>query len=236
VLAVTVAPGDPVLATAHNNLGSVLAAQGRPEEALVELREALRLLRGVLGADHPNLGLILGNIATLLERLGRTTEAAAAAREAVQTFEKTTGAEHPQATQLRINWTDHLVAAGKLDEAETVLREGLVATEKAVGADDPRAASYDHALGVMLANAGRSAEARALLEIAWAIREQAEVEPLYRANTAWALARLLADDPARARTLALTARELFAGLQQTDELKAVDAWLAGTASGAKPQP
>ena len=58
------------------------------------------------------------------------------------------------------------------------------------------------------------------------LRHELRNEPLQRAETAWRLATVLADDPVRARKLALMARELFARLQQVEEVKAVDAWLA----------
>jgi hypothetical protein len=74
-------------------------------------------------------------------------------------------------------------------------------------------------------------EARASFEAAWAIREAGEVEPTHRAETAWMLAQVLADDPVRARALVVTGRELFAGMQKVAEVKTMDTWLAEHPAG-----
>jgi Tfp pilus assembly protein PilF len=47
-----------------NNLGSVLRAAGRPDEARAAFERALRLLDGEVADDHPNLVTIRRNLAT----------------------------------------------------------------------------------------------------------------------------------------------------------------------------
>ena len=57
-------PDSPALAVPLNNLGSVLRAAGRPDEARAAFERALRLLEGEVADDHPNLATIRRNIAT----------------------------------------------------------------------------------------------------------------------------------------------------------------------------
>ena len=43
---------SPILADAHNNLGNALSVQGKPDDAIAEYREALRLEAGLSRSPH----------------------------------------------------------------------------------------------------------------------------------------------------------------------------------------
>src|SRR5262249_8261390 len=66
-------PGDPF---ARLNLGNVLYAQDRPDEAAAEYREAVRL--------EPDFVLPYNNLAIALAARGKRDEAAAVLREAIR--------------------------------------------------------------------------------------------------------------------------------------------------------
>ncbi|HOC56729.1 MAG TPA: tetratricopeptide repeat protein [Verrucomicrobiota bacterium] len=86
---------------AHNNLGTALARQGRAEEAVIHLQEALRLV-----PDYPG---IHNNLGAALARQGRLDEAIPHLREAVRLAPGDAGAH--------CNLADALTWQGRLDEA-----------------------------------------------------------------------------------------------------------------------
>jgi len=65
----------PDTLTSLNNLGVLLQAQGKLDEAEPYLREAMEKCRRVLGPDHPNTRISTINTATLLEAQGKHAEA-----------------------------------------------------------------------------------------------------------------------------------------------------------------
>jgi tetratricopeptide (TPR) repeat protein len=94
---------------AHLNLGITLAQQGRTEEALVELREALRLDSSRYQL-HYNIGCLLG-------KLGQAAEALAEFREAIRSDSKF-AAWHCAAG-------NELLVLGKTDEALAEFAEAI---------------------------------------------------------------------------------------------------------------
>ena len=63
-------------AGAHNNLGNVLALQGKPEEAVRQFEEAVRL--------KPDHAVARNNLAISCKKLGRTARRSAHYREAIR--------------------------------------------------------------------------------------------------------------------------------------------------------
>ena len=63
------------LGTALNNLGNVLAACGRKDEAEAALREALGVWEKLLGPEHPNIAAALSNLSILARSRHRYVEA-----------------------------------------------------------------------------------------------------------------------------------------------------------------
>src|SRR6266566_3263526 len=51
------------VATALNNLASVLSEQGQHSEAVAMLRESLAMRKNLLGNEHPNVATALNNLA-----------------------------------------------------------------------------------------------------------------------------------------------------------------------------
>jgi len=127
--------GNPDSWTAHNDLGIVLAAEGRPAEAIQHYREALRLKPDFANA-HNNLGLALG-------ATGRTAEATAEFQEAIRI--------ESDYAEARSNLGMALVATGRTGEAIAQYQEAL-----RIRSDYAQAHNN---LGVALRRLGRTADA-----------------------------------------------------------------------------
>jgi len=134
---------EPDIADAWCNMGSILHALGRDDEALEACQRSLTLapanpaahngLGSVLGARGDLVGaqacfdraleldpgslVALSNRAGILARLGRLEEALAADREVL--------ARVPHSPELNLNLGHTLMRLGRLEEAEAALREAL---------------------------------------------------------------------------------------------------------------
>ncbi|HWR97999.1 MAG TPA: tetratricopeptide repeat protein [Candidatus Methanoperedens sp.] len=119
----------------RNNLGFVLRAQDRQEEAAAEFRESIRI--------HPGYPHARNNLGELLAAAGRHEEAAAEYRAAIRL--------DPRYAQPRNNLGNSLAATGRLAEAIDAYREAIRLDR-----------GYVHAhynLGNVLALSGRLSEA-----------------------------------------------------------------------------
>ncbi len=125
---------------AHNNLASLLASEGKLDEAIAHFQEAVRLKPDHAKA-HDSLGVAL-------VRAGRTREAVEAFVRAVQLS--------PDDAGMRTNLAEALVLSGRGDE-------GLEEFDRALGLA-PADAQVHARLGSALAQLGRNDEARAQLE------------------------------------------------------------------------
>jgi tetratricopeptide (TPR) repeat protein len=122
---------------AHNNLGLVLAEQGKTLEAEKHYRQALRLMPEYYEA-HSNLGF-------LLARQGKGEEAVAHYKKAL--------AIHPGYAAAHNNLGMLLAEQGKLKEAEKYYRQALRWS--------PEYYAAHHNLGIIFAGQGRFTEAAA---------------------------------------------------------------------------
>ena len=107
-----------------NNLGAVLADQGKHAEAETILREALR------AHDNP---ATRSNLATALYRRGEYAEAERLHRSVVRERELALGSEHVETLQSKCNFGVALAAQNKLGEAEALFREVATARRRVLG-------------------------------------------------------------------------------------------------------
>jgi len=150
----------PVAHRGLENLGGVLAAQGRDGEAIEVLRELLQLRR-----ENPDPGMLirytLHDLASALERTGGLDESIALRREFIALLE--TGALAPdppetKAAQLAMLATT-LSRTGAFEEAESLLRKNLDAL-RAIGQETSLSAAIElTGLAGVLAERGDLAEA-----------------------------------------------------------------------------
>ena len=81
-------------ASSHNDLGNVLRAAGRYDDALIEFEKATALDREGLGAEHPNTRLNEIGIAGVYIHTARFREAADLLTETIASLEDTLGENH----------------------------------------------------------------------------------------------------------------------------------------------
>ncbi|KAL1515349.1 hypothetical protein AB1Y20_001979 [Prymnesium parvum] len=145
-----------------NNLGGLLQAQGRLDEAGALYREALEAKRETLGNCHLDTLMSINNLGMLLKAQGRLDEAGALYREALEARRKTLGNHHPDTLTSINNLGSLLQAQGRLDEAEALFRQDLEASREMLGNRHPHTLGSINNLGLLLKAQGRLDEAGAL--------------------------------------------------------------------------
>lgn len=162
ILAARRGPDDPETAMTLNNLGANLLALNRTTEAEAALRRAADLRERFLGADHPLTAQTLTHLADALAAQGRTAAAEAMKRRALTALE---AEGRPVAVAAGLTGLAQLVLAreGGAEEAEALIRRALALRRTALGPDHPETLDAQTALGDVLLQSGRAAEARTLL-------------------------------------------------------------------------
>jgi tetratricopeptide (TPR) repeat protein len=125
------------------------------------------------------------------------------------------------------NIGDSQRALGDHAQAYTAYQTALAMAEQSVGGEHPYVGDALVGIGKCQLHAGHASDAVAPLERALAIRKQGS-RPVELADVELSLAgAVFATDPARARTLATSARDAFAASKSsTKELAEAEAWLA----------
>src|SRR5207248_2029129 len=89
------------LAIRFNNLGELLRAEKRYDEAEESYREALKIYTAEIGRSHPSTAHVLGNIALLYKNTARMHEAEALFRETLAIMSKFYGNEDMRTARAR---------------------------------------------------------------------------------------------------------------------------------------
>ena len=170
-------PDSAAYAVQLNNLGEVVKAQGRYEEAERLYRQALAIDRATIGAGHPEYANHLNNLAGVVEAQGRYAEAERLYRQALEIDGATIGEGHP-AYAIRLNNLAVVVQAQRRhNEAEALYREALEIGRATIGEEHPAYATRLNNLGEVVKAQGRHDEAEGLyrqaLEIDRATRGEA---------------------------------------------------------------
>lgn len=148
------------LATALNNLGRALRAQGQHDASAEAIREAIETHRRVLGPWHPNVAVALGTLGTTLHDAGDLAGAEQAERAAAAIYRRADPDGLDLANQLG-NLASTLQGAGKLDEAADAYAEALEIRARGGGAEDAQAAVLAHNLAGLQRQLGEHAAALA---------------------------------------------------------------------------
>ncbi len=205
------------------------AQQGR-DLALAQrdAQEAVTLAKRVLPADHPDIAWMLNTLAETKHRRGDQDGAISAVREAREVLTRAYGPHASQVALVMSNEGEYLTALGRPAEALPLFREALADWEAALGPDFRFLAYPLTGLGRALLALGRPGDARAPLERALRLREKGEPRPVERAETEFALARVLWADGERrrARGLAASARDEYARVGPARQQQAeVASWI-----------
>jgi tetratricopeptide (TPR) repeat protein len=210
----------------HNEANLKLVENDVPG-ALALMRQALALKEKILPPDHPDIAVSTSAVAEFLHRLGKNAEALAMVERARDTTARALGPNASELGHLASNEGEYLVALGRAKEAIPVF-EDAVKRLQGTGPESPILAYPLTGLGQAYLALGRPVDARPVLEHAWRLRETVDI-PVDAAETRFALARALWDtggDRARARGLAVAARDAYAHASDAEHARGVDTWLA----------
>jgi eukaryotic-like serine/threonine-protein kinase len=199
----------PEVAFSLTNLGNVLLTERRLDEALAYYERARDILREKLGEDHPNVARLTFNMAELAKQARDYGRAQAEYRAVIASFERSLGAEHHEVGRALNNLASVQFDVGEYDESLRNYTEALRLTERGLGADHPGLAYPLTGIGHVHLATATAQLAVAPLERALALRAAADIDPIDRADTQFALARALWDTRGdRERALALVADAL----------------------------
>ena len=154
-------------------LGSIFSRQGKYEEALSRLKQALDIRQKALGPGHPEVARTFSALGNVSIEMAQYKEALSYLQKAVQTSENALGLEHPLVAEALTNMGNLLRRQGKLDAALGAHQRALAIREKAFEPENPRVANSLMPLALVLKAQGRLAEALALEQRALKIEEKA---------------------------------------------------------------
>lgn len=229
-------PDDPLIATAWNNLGSVMVALTRYDSATTCLQRAIEIRRRENG-DPADLAVVESNLAATLGRLERWDEASAKFAAADSVLRSAGMEDSPQRAKVLGNWGVMLLRARALDRSRELLEANTALWRRIGGEDHPEVGIAENNLASVLEKLGLGEEAEphyreslrikqlalgpdhpstahTLNNLATFLRRRgdaAEAEPLLRRSAAIRESTLPADHPGLARgwyNLALALNDL----------------------------
>jgi tetratricopeptide (TPR) repeat protein len=153
-------------ATALHNRSDILAARGRPGEALAALEQSLQLLLATVGEDHAHVATTWNSMAGLLLDTGRSDEGIPLMEQVVDWRERKLGPAHLATIQAHGNLGWLLFRAGRTEDALPLLRSSLEGNLAGRGSDHPECAMSRRNLAVALISVGQAEEGLPLLETA----------------------------------------------------------------------
>ena len=227
----TLGPRHSRLSLSLNNIGNVLRRQGKLEESRASYERAVAIVEQAEGPDAPDVALPLDNLGIVVRLQGKFEEALALHRRALKIRQGQLGDSHPDVGATLEHIGTVLVEQKKPSEALGYFERQLAIDEKALGAEHPWVANDLVRLGRLHLDLHQPEQAVALLERALQLREARPAKGNGVAEARFALARALRQngrDPSRSRSLALQARETYAGDpdKNAKTLSELDAWLA----------
>ena len=219
---------SPTLDTASsvNNLGVLLLLQGRYDEALPVLQEAVDISRRVGGDQHPELARALENLGNVYYRKHEFDRTLELLDEVMTIRKEVLGENSPDVARTLNNMGMVANAAGDPETAEGYLRRAVDGMERAYGPDHPDVATSHWSLAHVLWGEGKLDEAEVELRAAVAVAERAFPEGSPgRARFDLPLGNLLAERGrfTEAEPLVLSAYESYLAVEGPDGPRTADA-------------
>ncbi len=149
-----------------------LSRAGKYKEALLPAGRSLEIRQRTLGAEHPQVAILLNRIGILNFSLGEFSKAEPLFRRALDIFEKRLGPDDVIVTEPLNNLSVFYRNRGEFAEAEAMLRRTLAVREKALGPDHPFVAVTLSNLGILYRRRGDNAKAELMYERSLDIRER----------------------------------------------------------------
>ena len=212
-------------------LGSVYAAQAKPDVAVEKRERALKIREQHLGPDHSDVGEVLLNLGADYFQMEDHDAAAGAFGRARTIFEKAYEGEHPNLGAALNNLGDVELERGRYDDAVSYYREAHGMWSRTLGDGHPLTATVLAHWGTAKLLDGDAEEARSLLERAISVfgASEGSTEQVATARIDLAEAIVAAGgERDEAVAHARKARALFEALGERgrQNLARVDAWLA----------
>ena len=222
---------DPQLIIVLTNLARIAEHRGDAELAISHYRRAQAIVEARLGADHPDMARVADGLGNFLLELGRLDEAEPLLQLALTIGERKRSPDDPDRASSASSLGKLRAAQGRFSEALALQTTALAAWQRSLPPDHPYLAYALSGVGEAELALGRPQDALAPLERALTLFQvDPDAPPEELAQVRFALARALRltdQEPARARTLALAARDpLAADPRHAATLAALDAWLA----------
>ncbi|MCA9656533.1 MAG: tetratricopeptide repeat protein [Myxococcales bacterium] len=228
--------GEETAGASHPELATVLAAQGRvddargqPAAAREHYAAARSLLERTVGPSSPLVADVLQDLARSHQLAGEATQAIAVQQEALGLLEEALG-EHPRVAAARFALGAMRLDAGRREDARGDFEGALALWEATRGKDHPDLAYSLTRLAALDLEDGQPKRAVERLERALKVRGRKGLAPTLLADTQFALAKALhvsGEDRTRAQELARKARKTYeeAGPDAKASMSSVDEWL-----------
>lgn len=187
-------PDAPIHGHALLNLGRVLKAQDRPDEALPVYLEALAFKERLFGKGHIESAMVMNNIAAVMAARGLRDETLAWHLRAYEVRLKALPPDHLDVVMSLVNLGHSYQELGRCGEALPFYQQALEKEERSLGPTAPAIAEELTGLGECWLELGQAAKALPVLERAVALRAGVTGEdgdPSALAQSRLALARAL---------------------------------------------
>jgi tetratricopeptide (TPR) repeat protein len=171
-----------------NNLGVVLSAEAKYDEAEALFRQALAINDAAAGLD---MAECLNNLGSLYYLQGKYIEAEAVLNRALAIYGKTLGPDHPNVATGLNNLAAVYKLQGKYSKAEPLYRRALRIDEQVLGSGHPNVARDSHNLAMLYKSQGKYSDAEPLFRRAITIHEKTGPEHPDLADNLSGLAELL---------------------------------------------
>lgn len=161
---------DAATLSSLENLGELLVAQGRYDEAELRLRRAAELSRERFGETHELTARATGRLGAVLFRKGANAEAETLLRASLGLARDRHGSAHPEVARAQNALGMLLNAKGEYASSERMLREAAASRRQSLGPDHPLLADTLNDLASAMGRQGKHAEAAAAQREALGIR------------------------------------------------------------------
>ncbi len=156
-----------------SSIATVLASRGQHAEALARYADALEVLRGALGEQHPQVADMLANVAMVEGMMGDHAASSSHYHEALTIAEATLGPNHPDVATLLNDIAILQATHGDMRGARGLFERVLAIHERALGPEHPQVAHALNNLAGTLHVLGEPDAAEPLLRRAIAVHERA---------------------------------------------------------------
>jgi serine/threonine protein kinase/Tfp pilus assembly protein PilF len=164
-------PNDPNLANGVNNLGLILSAEERLDDAAALCQQALDMRRKIPG-DDLEMAASLDDLALVLRKQKQLSRADALAREALAIRRKILGDDHPAVAASLNDLGMVLQDEKQWAEADKDYHDALAIQENRYGAEHQQIATTLNYLALLQRDEGKIAEAEQTMRRALAMREK----------------------------------------------------------------